>query len=326
MKEIIIEKNQAGQRFDKFLFKYFKEAPSSFIYKMLRKKNIVLNGKKSDGKDKLKEKDSIKIFMAEDTIAKFKGEHKTNIVKPVKLDIVYEDDNVLFINKPAGMLSQKANDNDVSLNEYVISYLVNSGQITEQNLETFKPAVCNRLDRNTSGLIVAGKSLEGLQIMSKMFKERTMEKYYLAVVSGYVDSSMTIKGYLSKNSKTNKVTISQAENNGDYIETAYEPLEYKKGLKQAGITVLKVKLVTGKPHQIRAHLASINHPIIGDYKYGKKEINDKYKETYGIKNQMLHSWQLIFEKVEGSCRNLSYKTFVARPSKEYTNFIDFQNK
>ena len=134
MKEIIIEKNQAGQRFDKFLFKYFKEAPSSFIYKMLRKKNIVLNGKKSDGKDKLKEKDSIKIFMAEDTIAKFKGEHKTNIVKPVKLDIVYEDDNVLFINKPAGMLSQKANDNDVSLNEYVISYLVNSGQISEQNL------------------------------------------------------------------------------------------------------------------------------------------------------------------------------------------------
>ena len=303
MKEIIIEKNQAGQRFDKFLFKYFKEAPSSFIYKMLRKKNIVLNGKKSDGKDKLKEKDSVKIFMAEDTIAKFKGEHKTNIVKPVKLDIVYEDDNVLFINKPAGMLSQKANDNDVSLNEYVISYLVNSGQITEQNLETFKPAVCNRLDRNTSGLIVAGKSLEGLQIMSKMFKERTMDKYYLAVVSGYVDSSMTIKGYLSKNSKTNKVTISQ-------------------GLKQAGITVLKVKLVTGKPHQIRAHLASINHPIIGDYKYGKKEINDKYKETYGIKNQMLHSWQLVFEKVEGSCRNLSDKIFVAKPPKEYTNFID----
>ena len=156
MQEIKITENQAGQRFDKFLFKYFKEATSGFIYKMLRKKNIVLNGKKSDGKEKLNVGDSIKIFMADDTILKFRGETKVDIVKPIDLDIVYEDDNVLIINKQSGMLSQKAEASDVSVNEYIISYLVSTNKLSEEQLKTFKPGVCNRLDRNTSGLIIAG--------------------------------------------------------------------------------------------------------------------------------------------------------------------------
>ena len=186
MQEIIIGKNEAGQRFDKYLFKYFKEAPSGFIYKMLRKKNIVLNGKKSDGRDKLNEKDIIKVFMADETIEKFRGIKDTEIVTPVDLDIVYEDENVVFINKPSGMLSQKAADSDISVNEYLISYLVNKGELTRNDLLTFKPGICNRLDRNTSGLIVAGKSLAGLQEMALMFKERMMDKYYLALVEGTV--------------------------------------------------------------------------------------------------------------------------------------------
>ncbi|MCI9616878.1 MAG: RluA family pseudouridine synthase [Eubacterium sp.] len=312
MQEIIIGKNEAGQRFDKYLFKYFKEAPSGFIYKMLRKKNIVLNGKKSDGRDKLNEKDIIKVFMADETIEKFRGIKDTEIVTPVDLDIVYEDENVVFINKPSGMLSQKASDCDISVNEYLISYLVNKGELTRNDLLTFKPGICNRLDRNTSGLIVAGKSLAGLQKMALMFKERMMDKYYLALVEGTVKESMTIKGYLTKDEKANKVYICKSDMNGQYIETKYEPLKY-----QDNLTLLKVKLITGKPHQIRAHLASIGHPIVGDYKYGNKNMNDKYKKQYGIESQMLHSWQLVFHAVEGECANLSDKTFQAQPPKEF---------
>lgn len=317
MQEINITKNEAGQRFDKFLFKYFKEAPSSFIYKMLRKKNIVLNGKKSDGKDKLKEDDTIKVFMADETIAKFRGNELLEIAQPIDLEIIHEDENVVFINKPSGMLSQKATDSDVSINEYLISYLINSGVLSEEDLKTFKPSICNRLDRNTSGLIVAGKSLAGLQEMSRMFKERTMDKYYLALVKGNVKDSMTIKGYLSKDADRNKVFINEKETEGQYIETKYEPLKYKED-----ITLLKVKLITGKPHQIRAHLASIGHPIIGDYKYGNKNINNQYKKDYGIENQMLHSWQLVFGEVSGVCNNLSGRTFTAPPPKEFKQIIN----
>ncbi len=317
MQKINITKNEAGQRFDKFLFKYFKEAPSSFIYKMLRKKNIVLNGKKSDGKDKLKEDDTIKVFMADETIAKFRGNELLEIAKPIDLEIIHEDENVVFINKPSGMLSQKATDSDVSINEYLISYLINSGVLSEEDLKTFKPSICNRLDRNTSGLIVAGKSLAGLQEMSRMFKERTMDKYYLALVKGNVKDSMTIKGYLSKDADRNKVFINEKETEGQYIETKYEPLKYKED-----ITLLKVKLITGKPHQIRAHLASIGHPIIGDYKYGNKNINNQYKKVYGIENQMLHSWQLVFGEVSGVCNNLSGRTFTAPLPKEFKQIIN----
>lgn len=317
MQEINITKNEAGQRFDKFLFKYFKEAPSSFIYKMLRKKNIVLNGKKSDGKDKLKEDDTIKVFMADETIAKFRGNELLEIAQPIDLEIIHEDENVVFINKPSGLLSQKATDSDVSINEYLISYLINSGVLSEEDLKTFKPSICNRLDRNTSGLIVAGKSLAGLQEMSRMFKERTMDKYYLALVKGNVKDSMTIKGYLSKDADRNKVFINEKETEGQYIETKYEPLKYKED-----ITLLKVKLITGKPHQIRAHLASIGHPIIGDYKYGNKNINNQYKKDYGIENQMLHSWQLVLGEVSGVCNNLSGRTFTAPPPKEFKQIIN----
>lgn len=304
MKEIQVGKNEAGQRFDKLLFKYLNQAPKSFVYKMLRKKNITLNGKKATGNEKLKELDIIKIFLADDTYNKFSS-HEEKEYPTTKLDIIYEDENVLFINKPVGMLSQKAKETDVSLNEYVIGYLIESNAISKESLESFKPSVCNRLDRNTSGLIVAGKSLIGLQTMSQMFKERTMDKYYLCVVAGTLKENKEIDGYLYKNTQTNKVAINH-DKKGDYIRTSYIPLHTSDE-----ITLLKVKLITGRTHQIRAHLASIGHPIIGDYKYGNKKINEQFRKLFGIKSQLLHSYILKFGQVDGSLSYLSNKEYKA---------------
>ena len=173
MREIYVSENEAEQRLDKLLQKYLDLAPKSFIYKMLRKKNIVLNGKKAAGNEKLKQGDLIKLFLADETINQFTKEKTGYISTP--LDIIYEDEQILFINKPAGMLSQKAKPSDTSLAEYIIGYLLKSGQITEEELKSFRPSICNRLDRNTSGLVVAGKSLYALQFLGEMFRERRSE-------------------------------------------------------------------------------------------------------------------------------------------------------
>ena len=320
MQEIIVSANEAGQRFDKLLVKYLNEAPKSFIYKMLRKKNIVLNGKKATGNEKLAVGDSVKIFLADETVAKFS---KQEIVRTkAKLDIIYEDSNVLMINKPVGMLSQKANMKDTSVVEHVISYLLDSGQITEEELRSFKPSICNRLDRNTSGLIIAGKSLIGLQVMGALFKDRSLRKYYRCLVLGNIKEKKYIKGYLTKDENTNKVSILQTEEQNSLpIETAYEPL-----WSNGRCTLLEVHLITGRTHQIRAHLASIGHAIIGDYKYGNRKINDVYKEKYMLESQLLHAYRVEMPQLEGDFLSLSNKQFVAPLPKLFQSILDAEKK
>lgn len=305
MQEIIVSANEAGQRFDKLLAKYLNEAPKSFVYKMLRKKNIVLNGKKATGNEKLEVGDSIKLFLADETIEKFSKMQIQHTKK--KLDVIYEDDHVLLINKPVGMLSQKAAANDESLVEHIISYMLDSKQLTEAELRSFKPSICNRLDRNTSGLVVAGKSLIGLQKMGELFKERSLKKYYRCLVFGQVKDKQYIKGFLEKDEKTNKVTISKTPfGEALPIETEYEPI-----WTNGKITLLEVHLITGRTHQIRAHLASMNHPILGDYKYGSKKINDRFKEIYGLESQLLHAYRLELPVMEEPLQAISEKQFVA---------------
>ena len=293
MKEIVINENEAGQRLDKFLGKLLKEAPASFYYKMLRKKNIVLNGKKATGNEKLTAGDSVKLFLSDETFEKFAGKRQTNdlaaSVPNIALEIVYEDHDVLAINKPAGMLSQKAKKEDISANEYILQYLLESGTITRESLHTFKPSVCNRLDRNTSGILVAGKTLNGLQQMSKAFRERSMEKYYLAIVAGHISKPRRIEGFLKKDEKNNQVTIlSEPSNDAKPIITEYRPL------KLVGqVTLLEVHLITGRRHQIRAHLASIGHPVIGDTKYGNPRLNREFLKNAGVTHQLLHAYRLF---------------------------------
>lgn len=314
MRQIDIGENEAGIRLEKLLAKYLNKAPKSFIFKMLRKKNITLNGKKADGTEKTKVGDVVKLFLSDETIENFR-----EIKEPVRrrqiprLDIVYEDDNIVLINKPSGMLVQKANPKDYSLNEILMDYLVQKGEISKESLSTFKPSICNRLDRNTSGLVAAGKSMAGLQELSQMFRDRTIHKYYLCYVSGKLDHSCIINGYLYKDEKRNKVTILKtAQKDAKEIITEYYPLKSTKEF-----TLLKVKLVTGKSHQIRAHLASIGHPIIGDTKYGLKSVNEKYKKEAKVASQLLHGFELEFPVTQGKLAYLSGKSFQANPPKEF---------
>ena len=311
MKLITVHKQEEGQRLVKLLGAYLKEAPNSFFYKMLRKKNITLNGKKADGTEKLKCGDEIRLFLSDETYEKFAGKVQPREKFPMaKLNIVYEDSNVIFINKPAGMLSQKSVPSDVSLNEYLLGYLEKSGQWKQEESKAFRPSVCNRLDRNTSGMVICGKSMAGLQQMAVLLKDRSLHKYYLCLVKGVMTESQRLEGYLLKDENSNQVKIFQKETEGAaHIITEYEPL-YTEG----ETTLLKVTLVTGKSHQIRAHLSSIGHPIIGDPKYGDRKVNASFRETHGIKNQMLHAWKLTFPELAEPLDNLSEKSFEAEPA------------
>ena len=305
MQEITIETNEAGQRLDKFLGKYLNEAPKSFYYKMLRKKNIVLNDKKASGNERLSVGDSVKFYLSDETIEKFSSLRIPRAAS--KLDIIYEDEHVLLINKPAGMLSQKARREDVSLVEHLESYLLSTGALSRESLRAFHPSICNRLDRNTSGIVAAGKTLSGLQEMGELFKTRSLKKYYWCLVKGIVKRERHIKGYLLKDSITNKVTISPKNTKDSLaIETEYKPIA-----QGDGVTLLEVHLITGRTHQIRAHLASIHHPIVGDFKYGEAEINQVYLRKYGVRSQLLHARRMEFPELTGVLGGLSNRIFTA---------------
>lgn len=315
MKNIIVNENEAGRRLDKLIFKYLNRSSAGFVYKMLRKKNITLNGKKATGNEMLVKGDEIKIFISDETFNKFSDIFNSSNTDEFaelseyahKLEVVYEDEHIILMNKPKGILSQKADKDDISINEIMLAYLFKTGQITDDSLKTFKPSVCNRLDRNTSGLIAGGKSLKGSQELSVIFKERHADKFYVCVVNGIIKDKAKISGYILKDKSINKVMIYNTPKEGaSYIKTEYYPIVHNQNN-----TLLAVKLITGRAHQIRAHLASIDCPIIGDYKYGRKKINDYYKDKYGINSQMLHSYFMKFNISKGALEYLNNKSFYA---------------
>ncbi len=344
-----IQKNEANQRLDKYLKKLLKNAPDSFIYKMLRKKNIVLNGKKSDGKEMLQINDEIKLFLSDETFEKFTGQKVVANGEQAKavvntgisqqslesyhkayqelknLRIVYENEDILVVNKPAGILSQKAAPTDVSVNEWLIGYMLDKGDISANELATFKPSICNRLDRNTSGMVVCGKSLAGSQLMSQLIKEKTLEKYYVCIVGGQVELHTRVTGFLYKKEAANQVVIYQNEQeipksqkkDAVFIDTAFETLQ-----KANDLTKLEVQLFTGKTHQIRAHLASMGHPILGDGKYGYEKLNREYRKA-GVKAQLLHAKRLVFPKIaDERFHELSGMTLVCEEPELFKELMD----
>ena len=308
MVEINIKDGDDGQRLNKFLMKYLNEAPSSFIYKMLRKKNIVLNDKKAKGDEILANGDILKLYLSDDTISNFRGKSKTKdkqdsaVAKKTGtrdlsqyLNILYEDKDIIAVHKDVGILSQKATIKDYSINEAIVDYINNNDKYLHS--ETFKPSVCNRLDKNTSGIILAGITLKGSQYLSRVLKDRSLDKYYYTLVKGEVGRQMTCQAYINKDHKNNvsKVISSQEYeqlklkkgfNSKDYscIKTEFIPISTNKDN-----TLLKVKLITGKSHQIRAHLKFLGYPMAGDIKYGDKFYNSYMKEKYNLSTHLLHA-------------------------------------
>lgn len=293
MQELTITDLEAGQRLNKYMMKYLNQAPSSFIYKMLRKKNITRNGKKAFGDEILECGDVIKVFLADETIEKFRVVQASKQTSGITLQILYHDSDILAVHKPVGVLSQKAQKDDYSINEAIVDYCLSMRILTVKQLETFHPSISNRLDRNTSGIILAGISLKGSQMLARILKGHTCEKYYYTIVAGEMKQRIHEKAYIVKDTKKNQSKIQKLESPGaSMIETAFTPLCVKNGF-----TLLQVQLFTGKSHQIRAHLQSLGYPMAGDTKYGNPAVNRKLRERYHLNHQLLHAGRLVLPDI-----------------------------
>jgi 23S rRNA pseudouridine955/2504/2580 synthase len=293
MQELTITDLESGQRLNKYMMKYLNQAPSSFIYKMLRKKNITRNGKKASGDEILECGDVIKVFLADETIEKFRVVQASKQTSGITLQILYHDSDILAVHKPVGVLSQKAQKDDYSINEAIVDYCLSMRILTVKQLETFHPSISNRLDRNTSGIILAGISLKGSQTLAHILKGHTCEKYYYTIVAGEMKQCIHEKAYIVKDTKKNQSKIQKTACPGaSMIETAFTPLCVKNGF-----TLLQVQLFTGKSHQIRAHLQSLGYPMAGDTKYGNPAVNRKLRERYHLNHQLLHAGRLVLPDI-----------------------------
>ena len=323
MQKISITKKNSGGRLDRLLFKYLPKAPSGFIYKMLRKKNIVLNDKKAAGGEILSDGDVITLYLSDETIKKFKGEKEPGLLRSgadadnFKKLIVYEDDNIIVMNKPQGLLSQKARPGDISLNDMLISYLGKD--------ETFTPGVANRLDRNTEGLVVAGKNLLSSRLLSEAVKKRSFKKLYLALCMGDIEEEAVLKGYIIKDVSSNFSKVIPADDDNipsgaKYVKTAVKPLVSNKEL-----TLIQAELATGRSHQIRVQTANAGHPLAGDRKYGSEALNRRLKKSYGLKRQFLCAYVIEFTDMEGELSYLNGKKIQAPLSKEFEDILKGEN-
>ncbi len=312
MREYRITEDDSGRRLDKFAGRILSEAPSSFVYKMLRKKNIELNDRKATGSEILTAGDTVKFYLSDETMTKFsKSLSKDQSLSGRMPPIVYEGDDLIIVNKPSGMLSQKSQAGDISLNEICLSYIS-----FDPSGQTFTPSVCNRLDRNTSGLITFAKTYKGSRAVAEALRSRTVHKYYTAVVRGVIKEDTDLKGSLVKNEKTNTVTVYD-DDKGSYINTKVHPIT-----TNGDISIVEILLVTGKTHQIRAHLAHIGHPIIGDMKYGDRDLNMTFKKL-GIDSQMLACTKMVFPK-GFDIPDLSGRTVSINPPDEYEKVMKWQ--
>lgn len=298
MQIIKIKKNDAGQRLDKFLFKALPALPASMLYKSVRTKKIKINRKRCEINTILIEGDEIELFLKDEFFEKKQAESAFRVLTP-RVDVVYEDENILLVNKRAGLIVHSDDKEDQNtLISHVKAYLYRKGDYDPDNEQSFAPALCNRIDRNTAGIVIAAKNAETLRLVNEAIKERRVDKRYLAACHGILKQKEdTLFGYLTKDSDKNLVTVYTRKpkncREGDIkeIRTRYRVLCEKNDL-----TLVEVELLTGRTHQIRAHMSSIGHPLVGDGKYGINK-NDRAR---GYKFQALASYRLAFTFPEDS--------------------------
>ena len=291
MKQVTISKNDGGQRFDRFLRKYLENAPLSVIQKNIRKKNFKINDVRAKADMFVAEGDVISMYISDEAYEKWV--RKTDF-KPsdFDLDIVYEDENIIIIDKKAGILTHAVNKEDYGNNlvDQMLSYLYKSLKVNPRD-NTFTPAVVNRLDRNTAGLVIGAKNAKALRALNKAVREQNIDKFYLTLVKGKVDHDFTIDTSISKNKSRNKVKANKA---GDRIITHFRPLE-----TNGKYSLVECELITGKTHQIRFSLKKNASPIVGDRKYGDPNTNKFVGKKFHIENQVLLAYKIRFGQVEG---------------------------
>ncbi len=301
MRKIIISKNEKNQRFDRFISKYLNKSGNGFIQKMIRKKNIELNDKKAKPDTIIKEGDVVKFYLAEGTIKKFR-EEKFFIKTSKDLNIIYEDDNLIVINKPLGLTIQPDHTNDISLLDMLLTYL---NYEEEYSSKTFRPAFINRLDKNTSGIVIAAKNYSTIKILNKDLRNRNFTKIYIALTNGMINENIILEDYMTRNDRVSYVNKNKK---GKKIITKLKPIKFNKNY-----SFIEIELITGRTHQIRTHLGSIDHPILGDSKYGDKSLE---------KNYYLHAYKLTINSISDKLEYLKGKTFTAEIPKDFEAKIE----
>lgn len=327
MRILTVQKNDAGQRLDKFLTKAVKGLPQSLMYKFIRTKKIKVNRARCEQSLILCEGDEVQLFIKDEFFeAASKDAGALTAIKP-KLDIVYEDDHILLLNKRPGVLvHDDAEGGENTLIMHIQAYLCGKGAYDPASEQSFAPALCNRIDRNTGGMVMAAKDAEALRVMNQLIREDELSKFYLCLVHGHMERERaTLHGYLRKDSARNTVEVRDSQFPGSKeIITKYRVL----GERQEGgevVSLLEVELVTGRTHQIRAHLAHIGHPLVGDGKYGINR-DDRHK---GYKFQALYAYRLRFDMTQdaGVLNYLRGREFVISPADVwFTKGFDFKNK
>lgn len=303
MVTIEIGRNEENQRLDKFLRKYLDNAPLSLIYRMIRK-DVKINGRRGKEDTLLQAGDLLTLYIAEETLEKL---HRIPVRQKTKrqFGIAYEDDNILIADKPFGLLTHgDSKEKKRHLANQVTDYLIETGAYQPRLEKSFSPAPVNRLDRNTTGLVLFGKNNPALQELNRLIREKDkVHKRYLTIVSGNLRKTLHLRDRMVKDSQTNRVTVISMEDEGREMETLARPVAFADGY-----TLVEVELITGRTHQIRAHLAKAGYPLIGDTKYGDERVNRQMKKRFGLTTQLLHAYQLTFETCGGVLTYLSGTT------------------
>ncbi|MDR3238898.1 MAG: RluA family pseudouridine synthase [Clostridiales bacterium] len=315
MRAVIITPADSGRRFDKYLARYMNTAPKSLIYKLLRKKRVKLNGCRAEGGEILREGDVVSFYLAEETMSccmraralpKSAGD----------IDVIYEDEWILLINKPVGLLTHGDGTTRDTLTDRALYYLHAKKVFDASSASTFTPAVCNRLDRNTSGLVVCGKTLAAVQALNRMFAEGKARKDYLAAVTGIVRKGALLRGFWEKDGTANQAAV-RREGAGKEIFTEYAPIGYGEGC-----SLLRIRLHTGRSHQIRAHMQSIGHAVLGDPKYGDLARNAWLFEKYAIPSQLLHAERIFFMEPGGVLGRYYRRAWAALLPDPFQTFVN----